>query len=105
MTIFGPSETIIDYMSLGLGQSINFLSPSGLEVCVDSDADVDCSDFKRIDSNVDADVDPESADSVDLSDFYFNSDFDLVGTTEVLGVDIIEVLVIDIAEELVANMV
>lgn len=66
---FGPTATIINYTSLGLGQFGESLFPANLEACVDYDADANCSDFELDDSDVDVDVKHEYVDSMDLSDF------------------------------------
>ena len=95
--------TIIDYTSLGLGQYGKSLFPAGLEVCVDSNADTDCSDFEHADSDVDADVEPESANSVDLPSFDYNSVSNLIGTVKVLAIDIVEEFVADMVTELDAG--
>lgn len=38
-----------------------------MEVYVDSDVDVDCLDFEPDDSDIDADMEPEMVDSMDLA--------------------------------------
>lgn len=77
-TISGPTETIIDYTSSGSGQYGESLFPAGLEVYIDSDADVECLDLDLVDYDIDDDTEPELADSVNLATITGTEDRDVM---------------------------
>lgn len=51
-----PLKVIIDCASLGLGQTNESLILDYSKLCVDSNVDVDCSNFEPVDSDVDPDT-------------------------------------------------
>lgn len=77
-------------MSLGLGRSGESLFPAGLEVYIYSDANVNCSDFKSDDYEIDVDAEPELDDSADLATVTGTEDREVMvaGIEQLLHMDV-----------------